>query len=315
MERTGNKVGTVAAFAVIYLVWGSTYAAVGVAVATLPPFLMASSRFAVAGAALYAFLRWRGVPRPGPREWKNAALLAALMVVGGGGAVCWAQQTIDSGLSSVLRATVPMWLIALQWRSRGRPRGIEVAGLTAGLVGVWLLAAPAAAAGCLPGVLVLLVSSLSWAVGSLLVIRLATGVSAPMLTAQQMLLGSVMLGALGLITGETGRFELASLTGPAAAAVLYLTLAGTLLAYSCYLWLLGQVGPTTVATHTFVNPVVAVFVGYLVLGEPLSWQSGLGALLVVSAVATIVVPSRPRHDRPNRGNVERLPVSRGRSAA
>jgi len=307
--------GIAAAFAVIYLVWGSTYAAVGIAVAAFPPFLMAGARFAVAGAVLYGVLRLRGVPTPDRGQWRAAALLAALMVVGGGGAVCWALQTVDSGLSAVFRTTVPMWLIALQWRSRGRPRNVELAGLAVGLVGVWMLAVPAADAGCLTGVLVLLASSLSWAVGSLLVLRLSTSASAPMLAAQQMLLGSVMLGALGWVTGEAGRFDPAGLTGPAVGSVLYLTLVGTLLAYGCYLWLLGQVNPTTVSTHTFVNPVVAVLVGHLVLGEPLSWRVGIGAMLVVSAVAAIVVPTPRREPTPDRGQVERLPVNRGRSAA
>ena len=298
-----------AAFAVVYLVWGSTYAAVRVAVSSLPPLWMAAARFAVAAVVLYGFARWRGAPRPTRAEWRSGALVGALMVVGGGGAVCWAEQYVESGLAAVLRATVPMWVLLLSWRSRGRPRARELGGLGVGLVGVWLLVAPTVDVGGRPlvAVLVLLGSSLSWAAGTLLVLRLPTCRSAPMLAAQQMFTGSVLLGLVGLATGEAGRLGPQTLSPGPLAAALYLTVFGSIAAYGCYLWLLGKVGPMALSTHTFVNPVVAVLLGHLALREPLSWRGGLGVVLVVLAVAAFALHRR-------RGALP-APAARAREAA
>jgi drug/metabolite transporter (DMT)-like permease len=274
------------AFASIYLLWGSTYLAMRLAVESLPPFLMAGTRFLAAGSLLYLL---SGTSKPTVRHWRNAALAAVGLFVVGNGGVAWAQQFVPTGPSALVVATLPAWLLLLDWGYGGRkpPRLREVVGLGLGLAGVGTLSAPG---GIDPiGAVVLLAAAVGWAVGSLFT-RYADLPASPVRTsAMQMLAGGVLMLALGLALGEGGRFTLTAVSWQAAAALVYLV-AVALVALPAYNWLLAVTSPALVGTYAFVNPVVAVLLGWAAVGEPLTTRTAVAAALVVSGVMLLVWP-------------------------
>ena len=279
------------AFAAIYVLWGSTYLAIRLAVDTIPPFLMAGTRFLAAGAALYAVGVPADLPRPSARQWRNAAVGAVPLFVMGNGGVTWAEQAVPSGAAALVIATLPAWLLLLDWGYGGRrgPRAVEAVGIGLGLAGVGVLSAPG---GVDPvGAVVLLAAAVAWAVGSLFN-RYADLPASPALTAaMQMLAGGVMMVALGLILGEAGRFEPGAVSWRSAAAVAYLV-AVAVVALPAYNWLLAVTSPALVGTYAFVNPVVAVLLGWAAVGEPLGARTGAAAALVVLGVLLLVRPRR-----------------------
>lgn len=279
------------AFAAIYVLWGSTYLAMKVAIETVPPFLMAGTRFLVAGTMLYLFSARGDAPRPTGRQWRNAAVASVALFVVGNGGVAWAQQVVQTGASALVVATLPAWLLLLDWGYGGRttPRAAEVLGLGLGLAGVAVLSAPG---GIDPvGAAVLLVSAVGWAVGSLFT-RYADLPASPVRTsAMQMLTGGALMVALGLALGEGQRFDPYAVSFKSAAALAYLV-AVALVALPAYNWLLTAVSPALVGTYAFVNPVVAVILGWAAAGEALTDRTGFAAALVVSGVMLLVWPRR-----------------------
>ncbi len=297
----------VLAFAAIYVLWGSTYLAIRLAVETLPPFLMAGSRFLAAGTALYAFGVRTGTPAPSPRHWRNAAVGSVPLFVLGNGGVTWAEQAVPSGAAALVVATLPAWLLLLDWAYGGRtgPRAVELAGIGLGIAGVALLSAPG---GIDPvGAGALLLAALAWAVGSLFN-RYADLPASPARTAgMQMLVGGAIMAALGLALGEGGRLDPAAVSGRSAAAWAYLA-AVAVVALPAYNWLLTATSPALVGTYAFVNPVVAVVLGWAVAGEPLGGRTGAAAALVVLGVMLLVLSRGRSHGRPGErpgGTVER----------
>jgi drug/metabolite transporter (DMT)-like permease len=292
-KKRSQSLLVAAAFAAIYLVWGSTYAAIRVAVEALPPLLLAAVRVAIAGGLLYAVLRARGCPRPSAAHWRTAVLLGVVMVAGGNGVVFWAELYVSSGMAALLRATVPLWLVALNglWFARSRPGAGQLLGVAVGMTGVYLLASDGLAGGHPMagwGAVALITSSVAWAAGSLLAPRLERPRSSFMGAAQQMLCGSVVLGAAGIARGEHRMLDLDGVGVAPLAALAYLVVFGSIVGFGAYTWLLQRVPTASVATHTFVNPVVALLLGHVALGEPLSTRMLLGAVLVVGAVALVV---------------------------
>ena len=287
-----SRIKLLLAFAAIYVLWGSTYLAIRLAIDTLPPFLMAGARFLIAGSILFALSTRQPGPRPTGRQWWNAAIAAVPLFVIGNGGVTWAEQAIPSGAAALIIATLPAWLLLLDWVYGGRtgPRLIEVLGIGFGLVGVATLSAPG---GIDPvGVVVLLVAAVAWAVGSLFN-RYAHLPASPVLTSgMQMLAGGVIMVAVGLALGEGGRLDLGNVSGRSIAAVLYLV-AVAVVALPAYTWLLSVTSPALVGTYAFVNPVVAVLLGWAALGEAVTERTALAAVLVVSGVMLLVWP-RPR---------------------
>ncbi len=278
-----------AAFAAVYLLWGSTYAAIRVSLESFPPFLLGGIRFGAAAVFLYGVLRLVGHPRPTARQWRAAALTGTLMFLCGSGMVGWAQQTVDSGLASSLIATIPLWMVVLDWLLfRGpRPGRWQILGLCLGFGGVWLLVAPAGGIAQLdPRALLMVVAAGCWSTGSLLSRRVALPESPFMTAAMQMIVGGVVLSALGTAQGELGLLRAPSTSS--VVALLYLTCAGSLLALCSYVYLLKTVRPAAAGTYAFVNPVIALTLGHFWLGEPLSARMGLGVALVVLAVVLIV---------------------------
>jgi drug/metabolite transporter (DMT)-like permease len=283
----------VAAFAAVYVVWGSTYLAILFAIETIPPFLMAGARFLVSGAALYAWTRSRGAPRPTRANWRAAAVVGAFLLVGGNGGVAWSEQRVPSGLAALLVATVPLWMVLLDWWRGGgaRPTGRTWAGIAVGFLGLGILVGPAellgggAADPLGAGVLVL--ASVLWAIGSVDSRRAALPESPFQATAMEMLAGGALLVLVGSATGEWGRFDPAAVSGRSLLALAYLIAFGSCVGFTAYIWLLRHVEVAKVSTYAYVNPVVAVFLGWLLAGEPVTARTLAAAAVIVVAVAFI----------------------------
>ncbi|NUM80115.1 EamA family transporter [bacterium] len=288
----------VLAFAAIYLIWGSTYLAIKFAIATIPPFLMAGARFLVAGAIMYVFARLRNSERPTPLHWRSATIIGGLLLMGGNGGVTWAEQYVPSGLTALLIATVPLWITVLNWlhHDRIRPGVREIGSVLLGLIGLAILVGPEELIGKgridLIGAGVLITASLLWSFGSLYS-RHAPLPSNPLLSiGMEMLAGGAILAVVGLASGETARIDLSAVSAQSIWSILYLILVGALIGFTAYVWLLKQTSPNLVATYAYVNPVVAVFLGWLLAGEELTFRTMLAATVIVAAV--VIVTLKPK---------------------
>jgi drug/metabolite transporter (DMT)-like permease len=283
------------AFAAVYTIWGSTYLAIRFAVETMPPFLMAGVRFLTAGAILYAIMRRRGMAAPTRLHWRSAFIVGALMLLVGNGGVVWAEQVVPSGIASLMVATVPLWMVLLNWArgDRARPSAGVALGLGLGTTGIVLLVTSGPGAGGqglhTPGLLVLAVGSLSWAAGSLYSRRAPLPADALLGTAMQMLAGGALLFLAGLVAGEAGRLVWQDISSRSILAFFYLLFLGSLVGFSAYIWLLRNSTPAKVSTYAFVNPVVAVFLGWALAGEPLTPRTLLAAAVIVGGVALITM--------------------------
>jgi len=307
MRRLSTAV--LAALAVVYVVWGSTYLAIRIAVETLPPFLMVGSRFLIAGGLLYAWSIRRGDvvgDRPGPAQWRATAIVGSLLLVGGNGLVVWGEQTVPSGIAALLVATLPLWMALFGRLAFGdRLRPVAIAGLVVGFAGVALLVRtgggggrvdPTGAGGLDPlGTGVILLAPVSWAIGSLWSGRLPLPARPLVTTGMEMLCAGAVLTLLGGLGGELGRLDLAAVSGRSLAAFAYLVTFGSLLAFSAYVWLLRNATPSVISTYAYVNPVVAVALGWAILAEPVTATTLLAGAVIVGSVALIVAPGRAPH--------------------
>jgi drug/metabolite transporter (DMT)-like permease len=283
------------ALATVYLVWGSTYLAIRVTDRTMPPLLMSSVRFLIAGVALYAFAS-RGRARPTAREWGAAAIVGAALLLLGNGGVAWAETRLDSGLAALIVAIIPLWVAVMDRFFFGRRLSrTAVVGLVIGFAGVALLVRPGGGADAFAA-LTLVVTTSAWAGGSLYA-RGATLPESPLLAAaMQMLTASVFLGVAGLAMGEASDVHASSFATKPVIAFAYLVVVGSLIAFSAYAWLLKNVRISVVATYAFVNPVVAVALGTVFLAEPIGWTTVIAGAAIVVAVVLIVRarPPKPR---------------------
>ena len=287
-----SRLRVVAAFAAVYVLWGSTYLAIKFALESLPPFWMAASRFLIAGAILYVWARRRGEPAPRRIHWRSALIVGGLLLLGGNGGVVWAEQRVPSGLAALLVATVPLWMVMLDGAGRGwkRPPVQVLAGVGIGLAGVALLVGPGrlGGGGIDPvGAAVLIAASLSWTAGSLYS-RRAPLPSSPLLgTAMEMLGGGALLAVAGLFAGDWQRLDLAAATPRSLLAVGYLVVFGSLVGFTAYVWLLKVSPPPLAATYAYVNPVVAVFLGWALADEPVTGRTLVAAAVIIGAVVLI----------------------------
>ncbi len=284
----------VAGFAVLYLVWGSTYLGIKFAVETIPPFLMASARFLLAGSVLYLLLRLRGVPAPTKHQWRAGAITGALLLLGGNGLVTWGQQTVPSGRAALLVATTPLWMVVLAWLFYGgeRPSLRVWVGMLVGFFGAALLIKPSAAGatGSLAGLAALSLAPVTWSVGSLEARRKRPAEDALMTSAMQMLTGGAMMFVVGSLLGEWPRLLGQPVSASSVLAFLYLTFVGALVGFTTYAWLLRAASPKAVSTYAYVNPLVAVLLGWLLGGEELGVTVLTAALFIVGAVILITLP-------------------------
>jgi len=293
-----------AAFATVYLVWGSTYLAIRVAVETLPPFLMAGCRFLIAGGALLALLRFRGAPLPGKIHWRNAIISGFLLLVGGNGLVVWSEQTVPSGLTALLVGLTPAWFALIDWwRPNGRaPQAQTVIGILVGFGGMALLVAERdtpthGLAVNLPGVLALVLAGIAWAGGSLFSKHHPHPESPGMTAALQMICGGALLTLLAGVNGEFQHTQWPAVSIRSVAALVYLIVFGSWVAFSTYVWLLKVSKPAQVATYAYVNPVIALFLGKLLLGETLNGRVLLAAAIILAGVIIITLPKEMFRER------------------
>lgn len=288
------------ALGLVYVVWGSTYLAIRVAVETLPPLISAGVRFLVAGAALYAFMirRTPQQDRPTRIQWRSASIIGALLLVGGNGGVVLAESRgVPSGIAALLVGAVPLWMALIGfvvYRQQIRPIGI--AGLVIGFAGVGILAKPS---GAFPiaGTMLIMGATFFWSIGSLYTKR-ATLPKNPMLTtAMEMLAGGALLMVAGLLLGEASHLRFAAISSRSLVALAYLIVIGSMVGYTSYVYALTHASTSLVSTYAYVNPVIAVLLGSLILHEPFTGRDIVGGAIIVASVA-LIVWARPRTVEP-----------------
>lgn len=313
----------IAAFAAIYLIWGSTYLTIRIAVETLPPFLMAATRFLTAGAVLFVLLRWRGAAWPTWQQWRDNTLAGTFLLLGGNGLVSWAEQFIPSGVTALLIGACPVFIVLIEWAWPGghRPTLLTFVGLALGFAGVTWLAAPweNAAQGGLPALplLALVGSMLAWSFGSIYSRHLRQPAPPFVAAAVQMLGGGAALLIAAVLQGDFARFAPTAVSSRSWLALSYLIVIGSLVGFSTYVWLIKNSTPARVSTYAYVNPIVAVFLGWVILREPISSRTIIAAGVIVAAVVIIttqkarVAPSpSTRSDAAPAGPVEPLGAKR-----
>jgi drug/metabolite transporter (DMT)-like permease len=294
-SATPSRASVILAFAAIYLIWGSTYLGIRVAVETMPPFLMAGMRFAIAGAVLFAFLLLRGAAWPTPVQWRDHSISGVFLLLGGNAIVSWAELRTPSGLTSLILGASPVIAVLLDWiRPAGKRPAVSVlAGLAVGIAGIALLLGPGAIpAGYQPpaaDLVALLLASISWWVGSLYSKHSRSGTPLMTASAIQMICGSASMLLTGLLLGEGSHVHLGAISTQSWLAFAYLVVAGSIIAFPTYVWLLEHSTPAKVSTYAYVNPVVAMFLGWAILGEPMNLRILLAATVIVGAVAIITI--------------------------
>lgn len=284
------------AFAALYLIWGSTYLAIRFAIDTIPPLLMAGTRFLLAGAIMFVIARMQGAPRTTGADWRIALIVGACLLFGGNGGVTLAEQYVSSGMASLIVATVPIYIALIGWLagSAPKPKPIVWLGLAGGFIGVGLLVGPALTFSpnehkhVGTGMLILLVSSFLWSAGSIYSRMVKNAPSPFMATALQMLCGGALLLVAGLTTGELPRLRLHEITWLSCGAFAYLVVIGAIVGYTSYMWLLRNCDPAKVATYAYVNPIVAVLLGAAFAGETLSARAIVAAGLIIGSVALVI---------------------------
>jgi drug/metabolite transporter (DMT)-like permease len=307
---------TLLAFAIIYLVWGSTFLAIRVGVREVPPFLLAAIRFLIAGLILYIWMIAKGERSPTARQWRSVSVLAVLLFGIDYGLLFWAEQRVPSGIAAVLMAIIPAFM-ALSEIIFLRTQKLTVrlgASLIIGLAGVAILMSGSLKLGGTRidtlGAAALIVASISWSIGSALTRKLSLPSSRVMSSGAQMLAGGIFLSLAAIALGEYRNFHPSAVSGEAWLALLYLIVAGSIVAFTAYVWLIHHESPTKVATYAYVNPVVAVLLGYFLAGETLGLRTILGTLLVL--ISVVVITTTPAKKSPAVISTEELPQTQSR---
>ena len=297
-----NYVLLIAAFAAVYVFWGSTYLAIRYAIETMPSFMMAGTRFFVAGSILLFLARLSpNYCRPKLVHWRTSFIIGTLLLVVGNGGVVFAERFIPSSLAALLIATEPFWIVLLSWLwlGRGRPDLRVAFGLVIGFLGVALLIAGLNSAfkvnnGQLIGAVVVIAAALSWAVGSIYGLRAPTPKSAILSAGMQMVSGGTVLFMASFLVGEWRTFNIGAVSANSWLGFAYLTLFGSLISFTAYSWLLKNAQPSIVSTYAYVNPVIAMFLGTLIAGESFTGQMLIGAGLIVGSVVLITSQKRDK---------------------
>ena len=292
-QDRASKAKLALAFTALFTIWGSTYLAIKFAIETIPPYLMSGARFTVAGSILYLIARLGGSPNPTRKQWRDGAVVGTLLLTCGNGVVGWAEQHVPSGITALLVASVPIWMVLIDWvRPNGkRPTLMVSIGLLLGLAGVGVLAAPGFGDEARPGVALgaamLIVGSIAWAAGSIYSRQSARPDSAQMSTAVQMLTGSVTLFLVGIVMGELGRFDIAAISSKSFLAWAYLVTFGAIIGFTAYAYVLRETTPAKASTYAYVNPVIAVLLGWAFANEPITILTVIGAGIILAGVAII----------------------------
>lgn len=301
--KGSSSVLIVLAFAAVYLIWGSTYLGIKYAIQTLPPFLMAATRFLTAGLILFGWASiqgWLGKSqqRLSSEQWRRAFVIGALLLMCGNGGVTWAEHYLPSGLTALFVGIEPLWVVVVNWAvGGGRPNGKVVLGLITGLAGVALLMSgefTGASSGMMSyiGAAVVIAAGFAWASGSVYSLRRPVRASPSLAAGLQMLAGGILLLVVALLTGEFGKLDLKNASWTSVGAFAYLIVFGSLVAFTAYSWLLRKVTPARAATYAYVNPLVAVLLGWLIAGEPVTLRMLFAAGVIVGSVALITTYSQ-----------------------
>jgi drug/metabolite transporter (DMT)-like permease len=295
---------TLLAFGIIYFVWGSTFLAIKFGVEEVPPFLLAAMRFAVAGLVLYLWMLLKGERNPTAREWGSATLLAAVIFACDYGLLFWAEQRVPSGLAAVMLATIPAFMALAEiiiLRTQKLTARLVIA-LSIGFCGVAVLVVRQLNLGGEPinraGAVALVIGAISWSLASALAKKLSLPPSKVMSSGAQMLVGGVLLAIVAAISGEFQAFHPAAVSTKAWLALLYLIVAGSIVGFTAYVWLLHYYSPTKVGTYAYVNPVVAVLLGYFAGGEPLGERTIVGSTCVLASVVMITTAKTRKAPNP-----------------
>ena len=290
-----SRTALVLAFAAIYVIWGSTYLGIRVAVESMPPFLMAAARFLIAGALLFSWLKLRGAPWPTAYQWRVNAVIGTFLLLGGNGAVVWAEQYVPSGLTALLIGVGPLFIVLTEWAWPGgtRPGANTLAALLLGFAGVTWLAAPwenTAHGGLhLGGVAAILLGCVCWGIGSIYSRHAKHGADPLLASSLQMLGGAAALLLVAVPHGDFAALDLPAIPLRAWGAFVYLIAMGSLVGFSTFVWLMKHSTPARVSTYAYVNPVVAVFLGWLLLHEPIGPRTLVASAIIIAAVVIITV--------------------------
>jgi drug/metabolite transporter (DMT)-like permease len=287
------------AFAAIYVIWGSTYLAIRFAVETLPPFLMAGTRFVIAGAVLFAITAPGRLAGVGWRQWGAATFIGGCMFLGGNGLLSWAEQGVDSGVAALVVASIPVWLMLLEWMSGGRrPTPRAVVGVAIGVVGVAILVLPGQGSRAVRGgpldFAALIGASIAWSIGSLYMRRAPLPKHTGLAASMQMFGGGVLDIAVGSLLGEWGAVDPSVVSMESIVGLGYLIVFGSWIALSAYTFAIRNAAPVLVGTYAFVNPVIAVLLGVLLAGERINAHVLLAGATIVLGVALVMLPRRRR---------------------
>lgn len=293
-EQAHVSVKLILAFAAVYIIWGSTYLAIRFAIETIPPFLMAGVRFLTAGVILFAFTYKKNKEPITGSHLKSTAIIGILLLLGGNGGVVWAEQFVPSGLTALLISTVPIWVVLITW-TIPKEKNVSlknVIGVILGFIGLFILVSPESIfkgeSVHLIGAITLVGAALSWSIGSVYTKRAVLPKNSLTGTSLEMIFGGISLVIASLISGEWNNFNPAAVSMRSFTAVLYLIVMGSLIAFSAYIWLLEKAGPAKATTYAYVNPIVAVFLGWLLAGEALNPRIIFSAFIIVTAVVIII---------------------------
>ncbi len=297
MTLNKKQLEIAAALLIVYVFWGGTYLGMKIGIETIPPFMLAGFRFALAGIILYVYAKLRGAANPTFENWKTSGIIAALLLLGGTGIVCWAEQTVPSGIAALLIATVPLWIIIIGFFSKDRVRHSKgsMVGVGLGLVGIGILVLPnffdqqSVTAIDPVGLLAIIFAAFSWSLGSMYSRKVRQHDSALLSNGMQMILGGIFLLITAFFLNEFDGFQLQQVSLRSIIGFSYLVVFGSIIAFSAFIWLLKNAEPLWVSTYAFVNPIVAVFLGYLLVGEVLGLNSMISAAVIIVSVVIITV--------------------------
>ena len=285
-----KQLKVIIAFALVYVLWGSTYLAIRFAIGSIPPFLMVGTRFMIAGAAMYAFARLRGGPKPTAIQWRNTALAGGLMLVLGNGLLAWTELRVPSGLAALIVASVPLWMVGFDWLIGGpRPGRYAILGIILGLFGVGLLVGRGKGVVEPVGALALVVCSMAWSAGTLFARRANMPKSTFLTTGMEMLAGGVINLAVGFLTGEGAHLQVAAISRDSLFGFVYLVIFGSWIGYSAYTYLTTAVTPARLGTYAYVNPCIALMLGWLIAGETIGPRTVVAMGIIVGAVILLTV--------------------------
>ena len=298
-----RRIEIIAAFAALYIIWGSTYIAIFFAIQSIPPFLMAGARFFLAGVIMLGLARLQGPLKSTWSDWRTSLVIGACLLLAGNGGVTISEKFIETGLASLIVATVPIYMILLGWLTgiSARPSGIVWFGLAGGFVGVATLLGPelrvSNGSHAAIGMSILLVTSFIWSAGSIYS-RFVRHVASPFFAAaQQMICGGLLLMLGGFCAGEWKDFHLEKITSVSLGAFAYLVFIGAIVGYTAYFWLLRNCDPAKVATYAYVNPIVAVLLGTIFAHETVTLRTLVAAVLIIGSVALIITMQQLRSNR------------------